>query len=178
MTNDKWIGWLVRLERLLAAGLLVGILVTMAAQVLARYVFGSPFAWSEEVARFALIWLAFIAASFVMAEGRHIAVDTVSARMGKRGKLLLECVSSGVVVGSCLLLLVGGFRFVWRVGLVGSPSLDIPMSWWYGAATAGLGLMALHSLLNLAFALRTGRPIWDERLPGEEELHAGDGGAA
>jgi hypothetical protein len=51
-----------------------------------------------------------------------------------------------VVVIACLLLLIGGFRFVWRVGLVESPALGIPKSCWYGAASTGLGLMALHGV--------------------------------
>jgi TRAP-type transport system small permease protein len=169
----RWIARLVGLERLLAVGLLATVLATMGAQVIARYLFRAPIPWSEEVARFALIWLTFLAASFVMAEGRHIAVDVVSSRLSHRGKLWLECFSGGTVVAACLLLLVGGFRFVWYVGPVGSPALGIPMSWWYGAASVGLVLMALHGSLNLAYAMRTGRPIWMERLPGDDELNVG-----
>jgi TRAP-type transport system small permease protein len=176
--HGRLVARLVRLERLLAAALLATVLVAMGAQVIARYVFGAPIPWSEEIARFALIWLTFLAASFVMAEGRHISVDVVSSRLSRRGKLWLECLSAGMVVSACLLLLFGGFRFVWYVGAVGSPSLGIPMSWWYGAASVGLGLMAIHGSLNLAYALRTGRPIWVERLPGDDELYVGtkDGG--
>jgi TRAP-type transport system small permease protein len=169
----RWLARLVDLERLLAAGLLAGVLATMGAQVVARYAFRTPIPWSEEAARFGLIWLTFLAASFVMAEGRHITVDVISSRLGRRATLWLECLSSGTVVATCLLLLVGGIRFVWYVGPVGSPALGIPMSWWYGAASVGLGLMAVHASLNLAYALRTGRPVWAERLPGDEELHVG-----
>lgn len=169
----RWIARLIGLERLLAVGLLAAVLATMGAQVMARYLFGAPIPWSEEVARFSLIWLTFLAASFVMAEGRHITVDVLSSRLGDRGRVRLECLSSGLVIAACLLLLVGGFRFVWFVAPVGSPALGIPMSWWYGAATLGLGLMALHASLNLTYALRTGRPIWVERGPGDDELTVG-----
>lgn len=176
-TSGRWLGWLLSLERLAAAGMLVTILATMGAQVVARYVFHQPISWSEEWARFALIWLAFMAAAFVMAEGRHIAVDVVSSRLGTRSKLWLECVSSGFVVGTCLLLLVGGFRFVWRVGLVDSPALGIPMSWWYGAASVGLGLMALHSTCSTVAAFRRGQPVWD--MPAvDDEGPVGGGGVA
>ncbi len=156
---QRGIGWIIQVERLLAAGLLVVVFGTMAAQVLARYVFRAPIAWSEELARFALIWLAFIAASLVMAEGRHITVDVVSGWLGPRARLLLECFTTSLVVLTCLMLLIGGLRFVWRVGLVGSPALGIPMSWWYGAASLGLLLMAVHSLLNLIVTLLTGKPL-------------------
>ena len=54
----------------------------------------------------------------------------------------LDCFTNGLVVLTCLMLLIRGLRFVWRVGLVGSPALGIPMSWWYAAASVGLLLMA------------------------------------
>ena len=174
----RWIGRLIQLERLIAAGLLLIVFGTMAAQVLARYVFRAPIAWSEEVARFALIWLAFIAASFVMGEGRHITVDVLSCRLGRRGKLLLECLSSSLVVASCVLLLIGGLRFVWRVGVVGSPAVGIPMSWWYGAASVGLCLMALHSLLNTIVAVQSGRPVWETQEPADDDPGMGSRGVA
>jgi TRAP-type C4-dicarboxylate transport system permease small subunit len=162
------IRWLVFGEKAMASLFLLLILTTMGAQVFARYVFGSPFQWSEEVARLALIWMTFISASFVMAEGRHIAVDMVSTRVGNRGKLLIECLGYAVVAGACLLLLIGGARFVWYVGKVGSPALGVPKSWWYGAGMVGLLLMAVHSLLSLVQVWKTGKPIPRETNLGEE----------
>lgn len=150
---------LVTLERGLAASFLFLIVSTMGAQVVARYFLGAPFSWSEEVARLALIWMTFIAAAFVMAEGRHITVDVLSPRLSERGQLVVECLSHAVVASACLLLLLGGSRFVWYVGKVGSPSLSIPMSWWYGAVCVGLLLMAIHSIVNLLQVLKTGHPL-------------------
>lgn len=168
--------WLIAAEQFCAVTLLAVILVTMATQVVARYVLGSPFSWSEELARFALIWLAMLAACFVMAEGSHLAVDVVSARLSPRGKLVVECLSGSVVTGACLCLLIGGCRFVWYVGRVGSPALGIPMSWWYGAASVGAAVMALHACVNLMRAVRTGRPVWDNVSGQTGDVAAGKGG--
>jgi len=151
--------WMVLGEKTIAGLFLFLIVSTMAAQVFARYVFGAPFQWSEEVARLALIWMTFISAAFVMAEGRHIAVDMISARVGDGGKLFIECLSYVVIAASCLLLLIGGAEFVWYVGKVGSPALGVPKSWWYGAGMVGLLLMAVHSLVNLLQVWMTGKPI-------------------
>lgn len=163
--------WVVLTEQALAAAFLFVIVVTMAAQVVARYAFGAPFSWSEEVARLALIWMTFLAAAFVLAEGRHIAVDVLSHRMSIRGRLRMECFSHCVVAVTGLLLLIGGLRFVWYVGKVGSPSLEISMSWWYGAVSVGLLLMTIHSVVNLAQVLITGRPTVHEELVEEEGFH-------
>ena len=163
------------LEQFFAAFALMVIVSAIGAQVFARYFFGAPFSWSEEVARLALIWMTFMAAAFVMAEGRHITVDVLSARLSLRGQLWLECLSHSIVAGTCLLLLIGGSRFVWYVGKVGSPSLGIPMSLWYGALGCGLLLMGMHSIVNLLQALATGRPLAIEMARGgmveEEAFH-------
>lgn len=165
------IRWMVLGEKTMAALFLFIIVATMAAQVVARYVFGTPFQWSEEVARLALIWLTYISAAFVMAEGRHIAVDMISSRVSDRGKLTIECLSYVVVAGSCLLLLIGGAKFVWYVGKVGSPALDISKSWWYGAGMVGLLLMAVHSLVNLLQVCITGKVIPRVNDVEEEAFH-------
>lgn len=174
-TPDCGKSWLLAAERSLAAVLLLTILGTMGAQVVARYVFHSPISWSEEWARFALIWLAFLSAAFVMAEGRHIEVDIVSARMSPTGKRRLELLRNGVVVMACLLLLIGGFRFVWRVGLVQSPALGIPKSCWYGAASAGFGLIALHGIGTIVATLRGRHPL-ASKVEQADELPTSGGG--
>ncbi|MCP4782367.1 MAG: TRAP transporter small permease [Fuerstiella sp.] len=167
----RWARWMSLGEQTLAALFLFIIVSTMGAQVFARYFFGAPFSWSEEVARLALIWMTFIAASFVMAEGRHITVDVLSHRLSVRGQLWLECLSHGIVAGACLLLLIGGSRFVWYVGNVGSPSLGISMSWWYGAVGVGLLMMTIHSIVNLLQVLATGQPTARENIVEEEAFH-------
>ena len=155
----NFVRWMVICEKTIAGFFLLVIVSTMAAQVFARYVFGAPFQWSEEVARLALIWMTFISAAFVMAERRHIAVDMISVRLGDRGKLFIECMSYVIVAVTCLLLLIGGASFVWYVGKVASPALGVPKSWWYGAGMMGLLLMAVHSLVNLFQVWMTGKPI-------------------
>jgi len=165
-----FVRWMVVGEKTIACLFLLIIVFTMAAQVFARYVFGAPFTWSEEVARLALIWMTFISAAFVMAERRHIAVDMISTRVGDGGKLFIECLSFVVVAATCLLLLIGGAKFVWYVGKVGSPALGVPKSYWYGAGMVGLLLMAIHSLVNLFQVWKTGKPLPREAHVEEEAL--------
>lgn len=162
--------WMVLGEKLMACLCLLLIVTTMSTQVVARYVCGNPFPWSEEVARLALIWMTFSSAAYVMAEGRHIAVDLISSRVGQHGKVLIECFGYAVVAGSCSLLLVGGAKFVWYVGKVGSPALGVPKSLWYGAGMVGLLLMAVHSLVNLLQVWKTGKPIPRETFVDDDAL--------
>jgi TRAP-type transport system small permease protein len=169
----RWARGLVAVERWVSVMLLGLVLGLMAAQVVARYLFRSPIAWSEELARFALIWLAFVAAAWVMGEGRHLVVDVVSGRMSRRGRVVLDCVSSAVVLLTCLVLLPAGAGFAWQMGGVKSSALGIPMSWWYFAPVTGLALLALHSGMRIWMTLHRGEPDWD----GADRYEAGSEGA-
>lgn len=150
-----------RVERAISVLLLCALFGVMSAQVIARYVLGRPIAWSEELARFALIWLTFVAAAFVMAGGRHIAVDVVSRPMGRRGRVALECVSSTVVLAVCAALVPAGIAFVRQTGSILSPALEMPMAWWYFAPVLGFALLGLHAGINLVLTIGRGRPVWD-----------------
>jgi TRAP-type transport system small permease protein len=171
----RWVRGLVRVERWVSVLLLSLVLGLMSTQVVARYVFRSPIAWSEELARFALIWLAFVAGAWVMAEGRHLVVDVVSARLPRRGRMALDCLSGGVVLATCLALLPAGAGFAWQMGGVKSSALGIPMSWWYFAPVTGLGLLALHSGVRIWMTIRRGEPDWEQAESRAPELEGGGG---
>lgn len=157
-----WVRGLVAVERWLSVALLGAVLGLMSAQVVARYVFRSPIAWSEELARFALIWLAFVAGAWVMAEGRHLVVDVVSRHLSGRGRRILDVVSGCVVLVTCVVLLPAGIGFAWRMGGIKSSALGIPMSWWYFAPVTGLALLALHSGVHLWLMVRRDDPTGTE----------------
>jgi TRAP-type C4-dicarboxylate transport system permease small subunit len=152
---------LIWMEQLLAVLILVGILGTMFAQVVARYIFRAPFSWSEELCRLGLIWLTFLAAAYIMAQRRHLAVDLWSTRVGTKWRARADLFVYVFVATTCLLLCLGSLRFVWFVHPVGSPALGLAKSYWYGGVSVGLLLMAFHSLVH-AWAIWSGQTIETE----------------
>lgn len=157
---------LQQLERLSATLILAGLLLTMVSQVVARYVFRAPFSWSEELSRFGLVWLTFLAAAYIMGQRQHIAVDLWSQWLTGRQRVWADRGVQAVVVTTCLLLFFGSLKFVWAVHPVGSPSLGIPKSLWYSGASVGLLLMAVHAGIQACLT-------WDA----SEATGASEGGA-
>jgi TRAP-type transport system small permease protein len=160
--SDRWVlagrkvaSRLAIIERMGATLMLVLILTTMAAQVVARYLFETPFSWSEELSRWAMIWMTFLSAAWVAEREEHIRVDLWGQRLTRSQLAWMDGLVHVVVVGVCTVLLVGGLPFVWYVHPVASPSLGIPKSFWYGAVTVGLALMAVHHGLHLLLVVRT-----------------------
>ncbi len=156
------LAWLRWAERWTAAGLVAVILALMAAQVVARYVFRAPIPWSEEVASFAFVWLAFLGGALVAGEGKLLTVDVVSPFLGRRGRLAVECLTAVAVVACCLLIVLGSVPFVRRLRGLVTPAAGIPRRWVYFASAVGLSLIALHAAANATMALRRGMTDWGD----------------
>lgn len=140
----------------LAAGmlLLVTLLVLVVLQVVSRYVFASPFSWTEELARFVFIWMVFAAAAFVTARRRHIAVQLYGGGATGRLVAVVEVLATVAVIVVSVAMTIGSFELMQSTARLTSPGTNIPLSVVYGAAVAGFGLLAFHSLCNLWLAAR------------------------
>ena len=62
----------------------------MFFQVIARYVFDAPPFWTEELARFTLIWITFVGAGLVHQRGEHIAVNSFRDTLPRTPRFLAK----------------------------------------------------------------------------------------
>lgn len=133
-------------EGVLSGMLVVAVLGLVAFQVFTRYVLNAPVPWSEELARFALVWLTFIGAGYVMARGTHVTVVVGSSLLGRRGAAVLDVFGNLVVVAVCAVLLTNSIQFLQTAGRTSSPAAGISMSYVYGAAVVGFALIVIHAV--------------------------------
>jgi len=57
---------------ILGAILLFIMLVLVSVQVITRYIFNNPISWTEEMARFILVWITFIGAAISLKQNQHV----------------------------------------------------------------------------------------------------------
>lgn len=145
---------LVMLERAAACTFLVGMLGLIVLQVISRYVFHSPFTWTEELARFTLLWFTFISAGFVMARRIHIAVDILASKLGRRAAIAMDVLALLIVVAASAILAWTGAEFAAGANRLLAPATSIPMSLVYSAAVTGFALICLHAVVHLALTIR------------------------
>lgn len=144
----------VFIERVVSMLLLTGLLILISIQVFTRYVLNSPFVWTEELARFVLIWFAFMSAAFVMARRRHITVLLYSARSSGRGIAAIDTFAYLVVLGCSVVMTYGGWDLMLATTHLNAPATDIPLSAVYAALTVGSALMGVHAAFNAYLAAR------------------------
>lgn len=153
------VGALARAWTLLLATALFAVVI---ATVLLRSTVGKVPSWSEEVPRYLLIWVAFMAAACGVDLKEHIALELLLERAKGRLGRLLHALVDLAILGFGTVMLVFGVQFVQEFGADFMESIPFHNHWYYSALPISGGLIvlfALRDLLNLFFApeLRTRR---------------------
>ena len=130
--------------------LCLGAMVVMVlGNVILRYGFNSGITVSEELSRFAFVWLTFIGAVVGLREGAHLGVDTLVRKLPMLGRRVCFVASEALMLLCCLLFFVG----TWRQHDVNagtlSPVTEISMEWVFGVAYLCAGSMALIIVVRL-----------------------------
>lgn len=121
--------------------------VAISYQVFGRYVLGHSPSWSEELARYLMVWLTMLGAAAAMRSGGHIAVTTLIDMLPPAGRRAALAVRDVAVVCTCGVLAWWGIGFAGLNATQESAAMDIPMSIPYAALPAGATLIVLFVLL-------------------------------
>ncbi|MGB3909792.1 MAG: TRAP transporter small permease [Pseudolysinimonas sp.] len=133
----------------MACVLIVGaMLVTVLLQVVFRYALRAPLPWTDELARYSLIWLTFIAAALVMGRRRHIAVH-ITVRLGPRPSRIVLIAVGAVVAATCALMAVLSISMMERWSKRISTVLELPMAAVVAALGVGFALMTVHAIAGM-----------------------------
>lgn len=147
---------------------LVGTLLTiMIVQIILRYGFSASLLWAEEVCRYLLIWLAFLAVPLAFERGEVASLTFLSARLSRVPALLLASLAALLSLTLCLVLVYFGWRYATLAGRATIPALrfiledlfgenapQAPGTFWvYVALPVGMALLALRLLGDLVLCL-------------------------
>ena len=115
--------------------------------VLFRYVLMVPLPWSEELARYLMVWGASLGASVAFREGSHIAITILVDKLhGIYGEIILK-VTQIIIFIFVVIVMVEGFILAVNVSNQESPAMEISMGWAYACLPVGAALMAIHLLV-------------------------------
>lgn len=127
----------------------VSMAVLVAVQVFCRYALNGSLFWSEELARYMLVWLTFFGATVAYHRNSHPGVDALVQRLPARLQRSCRLLVHGLTAGLALVMVISGSQFAWFVRLQVSPALGIP-KWIILAVIPVSGLVLfLHSCRKL-----------------------------
>jgi TRAP-type C4-dicarboxylate transport system permease small subunit len=119
-------------------------------QFFTRYVLNDSLAWTEEIARYGLMWIVFIGGAMVTRRNTHIAVELLSNVM-KPGPLraaLLAFVDF-IKLGFMGMLAFFSWTITERMHMQRMTVFELPMSYVYGGVALGCFLMFIRQAMNV-----------------------------
>ncbi|WP_376095900.1 TRAP transporter small permease [Roseomonas sp. CCTCC AB2023176] len=146
-------------EDWLAFGLFWILSVTVFVQFFTRYVLNSSLSWTEEIAQYMLMVLAFLGSAIAARRGTHIAVEFLFAALPVRARRYARLAAAGVAMA-----FYGILSFLaWQVSeaMAFQPMVvfpDIPLSYVYWGILFGLVLTTLRSAQAAAQRFAAGEP--------------------
>jgi TRAP-type C4-dicarboxylate transport system permease small subunit len=151
------------LDTILKPALIALVALMVAAvswQVISRYVFSSPSSWTEEVARFLLIWIGVLGAAYAFRTGVHLGLDVLPKKLtGASASMLKYFTLTVVMLFAITVLIIGGGSLVqltWELRQY-SAVLGLPMAFVYSVIPLAGVLICLYALAA-AVGVEPGQP--------------------
>jgi TRAP-type C4-dicarboxylate transport system permease small subunit len=159
----RFVDFVAALVRFVCIVLATALFVIIVVAVIGRYGFDEAVSWTEEVPRYLLIWISFLAGAVCVLRREHVGFDVLFNALPKRFRRVL---------GVFLNILVFAFGWVvFRYGIVfvqdfGSDLMEtIPFTnYWYYPA------MPVSGFLIMLFSIKT---LLDELLRSDTESLTG-----
>jgi TRAP-type C4-dicarboxylate transport system permease small subunit len=102
--------------------------------VFTRYVMGAQASWSEELARFLLIWIGILGAAWASGKNMHLAIDLFPSSLDPvRRRKLYKYIDVLIIIFAFFVMVIGGARLVYVTFILGqvSAALQLPLAWVY-----------------------------------------------
>ena len=144
--------------RWVCLALLALLVLTPLAQILMRGVFNLPFSGAEELARYFLICLTFIGASWVTLRGGQIRMEEFQALLPPRPRWLLQLVIEASGAAVFLVIMVAAVYTIGNNLENQTATLEMPFWLFMGPLAVGALLLVIETGATFLHTLRRGRP--------------------
>ncbi|MFV0491330.1 MAG: TRAP transporter small permease [Pseudorhodobacter sp.] len=146
-----------RILQYLMAALVVCSLAAMVVVVLflviSRFVFGLGYFWGEELARYLMIYMAFIGGAVALRSNQHPRLTLFVDMLPETGRRVVNIVVQLLLAATLIVLLWQGLDVALNEGRMRTPALRLRYFWILLAVPIGAGamliqLIAMHFLPN------------------------------
>jgi len=168
------VGGVRRVVDRLLEWLLVSFMSLMVANVLwqvaTRFLLRNPSSFTEEIARYLLVWVGVLGGAYAVGKRIHLAIDLLPSKLEGRRKAMLELFIEACIFSFAALVLVfGGSGLVWLTLDLGqtSAALRVPLGFVYLVLPLSGLLMMFYSALHGAEAFNRLRVPGDTLKNGE-----------
>lgn len=150
---DRVVAWALAAVRGVCIVQAAAIFVIVVVAVIARYVFGQAVSWTEEVPRYLLIWISFLAGAAGVARRDHVGFDVVFNLLPAPVRRILATLIGVLLLGFGWILFRYGIVFVQDFGADLMETIPYTNYWYYVALPISGALFMLFAVKVIVDAL-------------------------
>jgi TRAP-type C4-dicarboxylate transport system permease small subunit len=121
-------------------------------QVFSRYILANPSSFTDELARYLMIWVGVLGAAYVAGKGNHVAITYFSEKFSSANQKKVQTfINLTILTFAILGMLIGGVRLVYITLVLEqlSPALKIPLGVVYSVIPISGILIIFYKILDL-----------------------------
>ena len=123
-------------------------IIAITMQIVFR-VFFNALSWSEEAARYLLVWSTFLGASMAYKRGMHIAVTFLIEVFPPAARKILQIISHLLAAVFFVIIIIYGVKYMQMQSTQVSASLRLPMKYVYLIIPFSGAVMGLHAVTKI-----------------------------
>ena len=128
------------------------LVIDVLSQVFGRYVLNRSFSFTEEFARFALIWLSILGAAYLSGQRQHLTMDFLLRKLSadKRNKRM-QVIEAIVFIFALVVMVIGGGSLVYTTLYMGqvSPAMHVSLGYVYAIVPLSGLIIMFYSSYNI-----------------------------
>lgn len=139
--------WFVEANKWALVLLLAAMSCIVFANVSLRFLTNFSITWSEEVARYLMIWMTFVGAGLALRFGGHVAISNFQEMLPMPAQRLMRAGVALLLIAFCLAMVWMGYDYLSRMRFQVTPATRVSFSYIYAAMPIGFALLIVHLFL-------------------------------
>lgn len=142
--------------RLIIIAILSVTIVAVFLQVLFRFFLDQPLAWTEELARYLLVWITFLGSAYAMSVKAHIGTEYIQKFLSPLMKNVVLILAALLSIFFFVVMVQQGYLLSVRSMTQTSPSLLVPMGYVYMVIPIS-GILLIMNVIHVTWKDITGK---------------------
>ena len=141
-----------KIIELLLVSILSAMVINVLWQIITRYFSASPSSFSDELARYLMIWLGLIGSAYVSGKKEHVSIDYFLKKLNHKKRILLNRLIDFIILFfAFFVMIIGGGHLVFVTIKLEqlSPSLQIPLGFVYSAIPLSGLIIIFYQISNI-----------------------------
>lgn len=120
-----------------------------------RYVLNNSLAWTEEVSKFLMIWMALMGAPIGLHMGAHVGIDALKSALKGRSHFFLILLGHLIILSLLWVWIKEGIDLTKLASTQTASSVDLSLGWVYLAIPVGSFMMSMIAIQQIIQTLKS-----------------------